>query len=372
MAIQKIDITPDKLKWAYKRAGLDEETAVKKFPKLKSWLSGEQKPTFKQLQDFATKFYVPFGYLFLNKIPEERIPFAMFRGAKGDNGIFDLNVYDTISAIQNRQDWLEDYLVENEIDICPIVNSVKINTPVNETVGILRRHLELPSEWAFETSDVRSAANLLTQQIENIGIFISFNGIVGNNSRRVLDVSQCRGFALVNSTAPYIFVNSNDSRYAQIFTLIHETAHIMLGVSAGHAEHIEFNDNAVEKYCDEVAANFLVPSDTLRRKWNGNYKKMSNAFKVSEIVIARRAHDLGLIDSDEYRRFWSEYNSRPFTKVKKSGGGDFYRTCTKRIGRLFAIHVRYAAESRQISYTDAYRLTGLYGDTYHKFMTSKI
>ena len=67
MAIQKIDITPDKLQWAYKRAGLDEETAVKKFPKLKSWLSGEQKPTFKQLQDFATKFYVPFGYLFLNQ-----------------------------------------------------------------------------------------------------------------------------------------------------------------------------------------------------------------------------------------------------------------------------------------------------------------
>lgn len=372
MATKKIDIAPSTLRWAYQRAGIDEDTATKRFPKLQGWLSGDDKPTLKQLQTFASKFYVPFGYLFLRQMPDEKIPFAMFRGAKGDNGIFDLNVFDTVCAIQHRQDWLEDYLVENEIDTCPIVNVVRISTPKKEAVSILRGHLELPPDWASETADVRSAANLLTQQLENIGIFVSFNGVVGNNSHRVLDVSQCRGFALVNSIAPYIFINSNDSRYAQIFTLIHETAHIMLGISAGHAEHIEFNDDAVEKFCDEVAAEFLVPEELLLRKWNGDYKKMSNAFKVSEIVIARRAHDLKLIDDETYRRFWAEYNSRPVVKVKRSGGGDFYRTSAKRVGRLFATHVRYAAESRQISFTDAYRLTGLYGDTYNKFMTNNI
>jgi Zn-dependent peptidase ImmA (M78 family) len=372
MATNKIDIAPDKLRWAYERAGINEDTAVRKYPKLQEWLAGNDKPTMKQLQDFASKFYVPFGYLFLSQMPDERIPFAMFRGAKGDNGFFDLNVFDTVCTIQRRQDWLEDYLVENEIDTCPIVNSVKIGTPIVEAVGLLRRYLELSPDWAAETGDVRSAANIITQQLENIGIFVSFNGIVGNNSHRALDVSQCRGFALVNSIAPYIFINSNDSRYAQVFTLIHEAAHIMLGVSAGHAEHIEFNDDAVEKYCDNVAAEFLVPADLLRRKWNGNYKRMSNAFKVSEVVIARRAHDLGLIEDEEYRRFWTEYNNRSFEKTKGVGGGDFYRTSVKRVGRLFAIHVRYAAESRQISFTDAYRLTGLYGETYHKFMTDNI
>ena len=57
---------------------------------------------------------------------------------------------------------------------------------------------------------------------------------------------------------------------------------------------------------------------------------------------------------------------------KKNSGGTFYFTSVKRVGRLFAIHVRNAVNSRQLSYTDAYRLTGLYGNTYQHFMTNNI
>lgn len=52
------------LVWAFERAGFDEERAVEAFPKLESWLSGEKLPTVNQLQQFAKRFYVPFGYLF--------------------------------------------------------------------------------------------------------------------------------------------------------------------------------------------------------------------------------------------------------------------------------------------------------------------
>ena len=44
----------------------------------------------------------------------------------------------------------------------------------------------------------------------------------------------------------------------------------------------------------------------------------------------------------------------------------------KKIGRLFAIHVRNAVGNRQLSYTEAYRLTGLYGRTYEKFMNNYV
>ena len=64
MAVTRLNnIRPEMLVWAFERAGFNEERAVKAFPKLASWLSGEKLPTVNQLQQFAKRFYVPFGYL---------------------------------------------------------------------------------------------------------------------------------------------------------------------------------------------------------------------------------------------------------------------------------------------------------------------
>ena len=146
----------------------------------------------------------------------------------------------------------------------------------------------------------------------------------------------------------------------------------MLGVSAGHAGEETISQDAVEMYCDKVAAEFLVPAMELRSVWNGDIKYVSRRFKVSEIVVARRAHDLGMLPDGDYRAFWLEYSQRPETGKKEGKGGDFYLTSVKRVGRLFAIHVRNAVNSRQLDYMEAYRLTGLYGKTYEHFMMNNI
>jgi Zn-dependent peptidase ImmA (M78 family) len=373
MAAKRIDnVRPEILRWAFQRAGYSEEKAVEAFPKLQDWLSGAQKPTINQLQAFASKFFVPFGYLFLQQIPTESIPFPMFRGEAGQSNHFDLNVYDTVMNVQSRQDWLEDYLLDNEIDTCQFVGSIKMSTPVGETVARLRKTLRLEPRWAFELMSVDKALNALIQKLEDAGIFLAFNGVVGNNTHRALKVSECRGFALVNKTAPYIFVNSADSKFAQMFTLIHEATHIMLGISAGHAGDGFIGHDIVEDYCDGVAAEFLVPAEVIREVWNGDIKWVSRKFKVSEIVVARRAYNLRLLSDEAYKAFWLEYSKRPVNTKKESGGGSFYLTSVKRVGKLFAIHVRNAVNNRQLSYTDAYRLTGLYGNTYQHFMTNNI
>lgn len=373
MAITRIDyIRPEILRWAFQRAGYSEEKAIEDFPKLQDWLSKEKMPTISQLQAFASKFFVPFGYLFLQQIPTETIPFPMFRGEAGLSNHFDLNVYDTVMNVQSRQDWLEDYLLDNEIDTCQLVGSINMSTPVCETVACLRKVLQLEPRWAFGLTRVDMALSILTQKLEDAGIFLAFNGVVGNNTHRTLKVSECRGFALVNKTAPYIFVNSADSKFAQMFTLIHETAHIMLGISAGHAGEGFPCHDTVEDYCDKVAAEFLVPVEVIRKVWNGDIKWASSRFKVSEIVIARRAHDLHLLSDEAYKAFWLEYSNRPISAKKETIGGSFYLTSVKRVGKLFATHVRNAVNNRQLSYTDAYRLTGLYGNTYQHFMTNNI
>lgn len=373
MAITRVNnIRPEMLRWAIRRAGSHEEEASKAIPALAGWLSGEKKPTIIQLQQFANKFHVPFGYLFLQEAPMENIPFPMFRGDTVKSDHFNLNVYDTIMHVRSRQDWLEEYLEENDIDTCQLVGTAQLKMPIGETVFMLRKALKLEPRWAFSLLNADAAVSMLTKQMEEAGIFLAYNGVVGNNTHRPLQVSECRGFALASKTAPYIFVNSTDSKSAQLFTLIHEAAHLMLGVSAGHAGEETTSQDVIETYCDRVAAEFLVPATVLHEIWNGDIKYISRRFKVSEIVIARRAHDLGMLSDNAYRTFWLEYRKRPVPIQKKSGRGDFYQTSVKRVGRLFAIHIRNAVNNRQLSYTEAYRLTGLHGNTYQHFMTNNI
>lgn len=365
------NVSTDMLIWAYQRAGYNEEEAMKTFPLLAEWLNEGKQPTLAQLTKFASKFHVPFGFLFLKKPPVESLPFPVFRGEAGIDNKFDLNVYDTVTNIQSRQEWLEEYLKENKIGDCDLVGVISEKIPVSEAVNILRMQLGLEPRWAFSLASVDVAVSILTERLEQANIFVAFNGVVGNNTHRVLSVNECRGFALVNKTAPYIFVNSGDAKTAQMFTLIHEATHIMLGVSAGHAGDEIYLHDAIEKYCDAVAAEFLVPQAVLRNIWNGNLKCMANRFKVSELVIARRTHNIGLLSDDDYKDFWLKYSSRPIRK-KNSSGGDFYLSSVKRVGRTFAIHIRNAVNNRELSYTDAYRLTGLYGNTFNHFMNNNI
>lgn len=367
----RVNISEDRYRWAIQRAGYSVDDYVAKYPKMADWMEGVKQPTIKQLEEFAQRVYLPLGFLFLENIPTENIPFPVFRGDAGRYDHFDLNVYDTVNAVQQRQDWLEDYIKDNEIETCGFVGCATLKTSVSEAVATLRRYLQLENRWAFGLKTTNMAVSKLTEKLEEAGVFLVYNGVVGNNTHRVLKVSECRGFALVNEFAPYIFVNSADAPAAQLFTLIHEAAHLMLGVSAGHAETNTLSEDVTERWCDAVAAEFLVPEVELRQIWDGDLKKMCRNFKVSELVIVRRAHDLGLMTNEEYQKFWIEYRNRP-VKKKAGSGGDFYRTSVKRVGRLFAIHVKNAVKSRQLSYTQAYRLTGLYGKTFDQFMNNNI
>lgn len=370
----RVNIPQERYRWAIQRAGMTVDDYLHSHPNvaLSEWMTGKKAPTVKQLEAFAKSVNVPFGYLFLENAPKENVPFPVFRGDAGLNNHFDLNVYDTVNAVQRRQDWLEDYLVENEIETCKFIGSITLQTPIGEAVRKLRDMLELDTCWAFGLATAEAGVNKITQALESAGVFVAYNGVVGNNTHRPLKVSECRGFALVSQVAPYVFVNSSDAPTAQLFTLIHETAHLMLGVSAGHAEADTLSHDVTERYCDRVAAEFLVPAEELQTVWNGDLKEVARKFQVSELVVARRVHDLCLMSDEEYHTFWMEYRNRPKYMRKAGNGGSFYRTSVKRVGRLFAIHVKNAVANRQLSYTEAYKLTGLYGNTYTHFMNNNV
>jgi len=372
----EININPTLITWAITRAGFDVEEFLINHPSIQKWVEEIKKPTVKQLEKFAIKVHIPFGYLFMTEPPKETIPFPFFRTGNTTTDKVSLNVFDTIQILQRRQDWITEYLQENEQDVLHFVGKFNEKSSCDDIVADIRNTLELKADWARDFATFEDTLSFITHKIEEIGVFINFNGVVENNTHRPINVDECRGFVLVNSFAPFMFINAADAKAAQLFTIIHELAHIWLGESAGfdNQDLLPAND-PIEKLCDAVAAEFLVPASSLIELWQEkpSIDYARRFFKVSPIVIARRAMDLGLISRGDFFAFYKGYiESFKNKKENQGSGGDFYATARKRVSVSFATYVNQAVNQNKLLHRDAYKITGLKGDTYQKFVTQHL
>ncbi|MFA5819610.1 MAG: ImmA/IrrE family metallo-endopeptidase [Bacteroidales bacterium] len=369
----EVNVHANMLTWAITRAGYELHEFSAKVPKVLEWIEGTKKPTVKQLETFSKKVHLPFGYLFLTEPPKEKLPIPFYRTNNTPATQVSVNVYDTILLIQQRQDWLKDYLKDNEFEALSFVGKFHNRYNVQEIVTDIRKNLGLNENWASNFRTWQEALDHLIQLIEDKGIITVFNGVVENNGHRKIPVNECRGFVLVDKLAPFMFINNADGKSAQMFTIVHELAHIWTGHSAGFDfRKLQPANDPIELLCDKVAAEFLVPENTFNEVWsyNPSIKYASRYFKVSEIVIARRALDTGKITKKQFFYFYEEYTSREITKKEnQSPGGDFYATTKKRLSITFATHINNAIKSGKLLYRDAYKLTSLKGDTFQTFFS---
>ncbi len=371
----RVSVNIEILQWALERSNRSPDELEKRFPQIKRWLSGELKPTLNQLKSFAKATYTPFGFFFLRQPPEEKLPFTHFRTYKELPRKPSLELLDTVKIIKRRQEWIKEFLIEEGYSPLPYVNSVKLGDTAEFVAQKIRETLGFEKNWASKLSSWKDALQFLRNEMQKIGIFVVFNSVVENNPHRKLNPEEFRGFVLVDDYAPFVFVNSSDALAAQMFTLAHELAHIFYGVSASFDLRELFPaDDPIEIICNKVAAEFLVPKEELLNLWSfvfttkEPFQEIARKFKVSEIVIARRALDLKLIKKSEFLEFYKEYLRKERKKIKKVGG-DFYKNQDLRVGEKFATAVAIAVEEGKLLYSEAFRLTGLYGRTFDKYIS---
>jgi Zn-dependent peptidase ImmA (M78 family) len=373
-----VDVKPELIRWAIDRSGLPADDLLNKFPELDGWRTGKQQPKFRRLEDFAKVTRTPFGYFFLDKPPEEKLPVRDFRTI-GDRPIRrpSPELIETIQTMQRRQAWMHDLMIEEERDPLAFVGSGKHISDFKLLAERVRKALHLKPDWAESCKTWEDALRNLRQTIEAAGVLVFSNSVVGQNNYRRLDPEEFRGFVLCDTHAPVIFVNSADSKSAQIFTLAHELVHVFVG-SDGLFNLVRMmpSRDDTEQVCNGAAAEFLVPGDKVVERWDEArqtkrpFHTIGDWFKVSAVVAARRALDLRLIKLPEFYRFYEKERvewQRKSAAGKKESKGDFYRTQDVRLGRRFASEVIRAVREDRILYREAYRLTDLRGGTFSRY-----
>lgn len=362
-----VAISPNMLAWAAQKLGTSIDdlasamAAPKKTDRFKDGLLTQTQAT-----ELAAKLRVPFGYLFLNTPPvKQRTALPDLRQTVNPEPLSDA-FFDALQDIETKAAWYKTRLQEGDAGPLPFVGRFNAARASAATIAT-----DIATTIGFRAVEREACANheafysLLSDKFEAQRVLVFRTGIVRSNTRRPLPVSEFRGFAISDALAPVVFINGRDSPSAWIFTLLHEAAHLWLGVSgvSDTTASSELNPAGIEALCNQVAAEFLTPEAEFRNAWRGDGHESIQAtaryFKVSRLVIARRALAFDFISREMYREVWAM--SQP--QRNEDGGGNPYATIPIRSSRRFTRAVLDSALSGETMLREAGKLLNVQAGT---------
>ena len=363
--ILRVEVNPERLRWARNRARLDADHLAHKFPKYPEWEAGTVKPTLKQLEAVAKATHAPIGAFFMSAPWDEPVPIPDFRvlGNRPISGP-SVDLLETVYLCQQRQEWYRDFARLERIDPPALVRIATTGSDIEAIARKMREALGFDVDQRSRLSTWEDALRLFIAQADACGVLVMVNGIVGNNTSRRLDPKEFRGFALADDLAPLVFVNGADTKAAQMFTLAHELAHICLGESAlSDIEAAVRPSHNIERWCDRVAAELLVPRARLAHELrpgvdlSTEVNRLARHFKVSTLVVLRGVFDLGALDREAFEAaYWDELDH---LATVSQGGGNFHPTLRLRVGRRFGKALVDSTLAGRTSFTESFRLLGV-------------
>lgn len=335
MANNQIPITPGLVTWGRVRAGLSVAEIAQKFPRIEEWEQGKSFPTYPQLEAMAEAFRLPVAVFFFPEPPDvpaiaetfrtlpeaeyERLPSAillLLRKAKA----LQLNLAEMTDGHNPAK-----RLITRDL-------ALDLKQPVSKLARQVRTYLGVTIEQQQAWADDDAALKGWRDALQAVGIFVF------KDAFRQDDFS---GFCLYDEIFPVIYVNNSSSKTRQMFTLLHELAHLLFHTSGIDTLSDEFIANlddekqAIEVRCNAFAAAFLVPEDAFDQAVNGRVasealaEEMASSFHVSREFVFRRFLDRGQITTAAY----ADAAKRWAAQQKKGKGGDYYRTKLTYLGR---------------------------------------
>ncbi len=201
----------------------------------------------------------------------------------------------------------------------PFVGSARIEDGPKTVAAAIRTALGVSEDQQRRSKDVGALFSLLRSAAERIGIYVLLLGDVGSYHSDIGE-DVFRGFALADDVAPFVVINDNDAAVARSFTLMHEIAHIWIGESGVSGPLRDVPDNVIERFCNDTASEFLLPSDAildysalLRAPLNdvtATMQAIGSIWKVSEPAVAYRFVQKGWISRAVASQLFAIYADR--------------------------------------------------------------
>ena len=340
-------VVPRVMIWARETAGLSAEDAAKKLGisprRLGEFEAGQREPTRQQIVAMAKKYHRPLLAFYLAAPPNEGQQPRDFRSLPdrppaGSEALVGALLRDVLA----RQRVVKAALEELEEDrALPAVGSARMADGVEAITSKLQAFLGMSRDEFRAEPSVDAAFSRLRSNTERAGVFVLLMGNLGTHHTDI-DVRIFRGFALADNVAPFVVINEKDSRAAWSFTLLHELVHILLG--EGGISAYDGRDE-VERFCDSVAARFLLaPAELTRIKLEDNPNRRTLVERISEFSTARNlsrkmvAYNLlrvNLISTELYRELsavFDEERTRRGQADEREGGPSYFVVRRHRLG----------------------------------------
>jgi Zn-dependent peptidase ImmA (M78 family)/DNA-binding XRE family transcriptional regulator len=341
-------INSQMLVWARERAGYSArevaETLGKSIETIEAWETGTGAPTYPQLEALAYRLYKrPLALFFFPEPPDEPDPEHAFRTLP-DFEIEELNSdtrYKVRQALALQESLRElnagvnpaERKIFRDLKPGPSLSASSMAKRVREYLGV-DAHTQT-HEWTGSDQALKS----WRAAVEESGVFIF------KNAFKQKDVS---GFCLYDDEFPLIYLNNGTSKTRQIFTIFHELGHILTRTSGvtkrndSYISQLTGHPKRIEVFCNEFAAEVLVPTDELRRLVIGRrpdderISDLAKRYKVSREVVVRRLLEMGLISRAYYEAKAARYKADYDNHVgKEGGGGNYYLTQASYLGERY-------------------------------------
>jgi Zn-dependent peptidase ImmA (M78 family) len=359
------------MRWARLTIGLSVPDVADKLNRpveeVAAWEAGTSAPSYTQLEKLAYQVYKrPLAVFFLPAPPEEITPEREFRTLP-DADLQTLAA-DTHMQIRRAHAYKlalhELFDGSNPSERC-IWQDLRLSREVSiaQQAQAVRDYLGVSLKSQIGWKDDDKALKQWRQAIESVGIFVF---------KAPFKQKEISGFCLFDRTLPVIYLNNSTSKTRQIFSLLHELAHLLLGMNGlGKLDNYYINqlpqiEKRIEQFCNAFTAEVLIPISDFERQTKAfpanverlsevEYSTLASRYGVSREAILRRFLDQGRVSATYY-----EQKSKAWADQRKAGkGGDWYASQNTYLSSRFAQEVISRHYRHQLSVEQAAEFLGI-------------
>jgi Zn-dependent peptidase ImmA (M78 family) len=161
-----------------------------------------------------------------------------------------------------------------------------------------------------------------------------------------------------------VYLDASDAVASQIFTLVHELAHLWVGTSglSNPKETLVADSQPIEIFCNRVAAETLVPLSEFKEAWDQalpldeQCHRLSEKFCVSPLIILRRAYDASFLDGVTFHSAYHSAVERADRVSQIKAAGRKPLTALQRVGKNLGEMLAAAAQTHRIDEHEAMAL----------------